>query len=118
MPRCPACGSDPELLAQAQIDLKRVQASLDCAQENFHVTNQAYIKADAELAQAQARCAELAQVVWGNWISQYDPMNEDGAYGCVYCDVRFESPVDWAKVKHDPDCIVNRARDAALKEPR
>src|SRR5258708_11430159 len=50
-------------LAQAQINLKRVQASLDCAQENFHVTNQAYIKADAELAQAQARCAELEKLL-------------------------------------------------------
>lgn len=49
-------------LAEAQVTLRRMKADLDCAEENFHVTNQAYVKADNALSQAK-RDAER-EPVW------------------------------------------------------
>jgi hypothetical protein len=42
-----------------EVQIKRLGKDLACAQANFHVTNQAYVKADADRTQAQARVAEL-----------------------------------------------------------
>lgn len=113
-------------LTQAQIELKRTKASLDCAEENFHVTNQAYVKADAERAQAQARCAEVekaaccpdevfermekdaARYRWAkeNLIEWYPK----GYNGCKYA--RFDAM--WPNDERELDAAI----DAALKETR
>lgn len=55
-------------LAQTEIkgltvQIARLGKDLACAQENFHVTNQAYVKDDAERTQAQARIAALEKAI-------------------------------------------------------
>ena len=50
---------------------------------------------------------ELAEAVYGNWISDRD---DDGLYGCDYCAVRFDmDKTIWPDVIHDSDCIVVKA---------
>src|SRR5260221_210894 len=64
--RCRECGLEfcsVEHAQRLEAALVKMKEELDCAQENFHVTNQAYVKSDVALAQSQKKVAELRTVL-------------------------------------------------------
>jgi hypothetical protein len=88
---------------------RQLERELSCAQENFHVTNQAYVKADARIAELTKENTTMEQDAKRyRWLRQSDC--RDGAPFIAIFDGRL---TQWTGKFADEQ--VDSAIDAALK---